>query len=113
MFGGSAPDAWFGPWLSDAIFGILVPAIVYLFWKQRSIVIWGIIIIYNALGAFDYATGLMTQWLHPLPHEIAPPFLVYSGISVFMSLQLIALALLFRTDVITHFTTSKSDREIT
>lgn len=103
MFGGIAPDAWFAPWLSDAILGLMVPALVTLFWRGRGIAVWGALVIYNALGAFDYATGLATQWTSPMPTEMASATTVYLGIGVFMACQLIALALLFRDEVIAHF----------
>lgn len=60
MFGGIAPDAWFAPWLSDTALGFMVPLMVYLFWQGRSIGVWGALVIYNAVGEFDYATGLAT-----------------------------------------------------
>lgn len=41
MFGGIAPDGWFGPWLSDTIIGFAVPVMLYLFWSRRSMVVWG------------------------------------------------------------------------
>ncbi|NCP65034.1 MAG: hypothetical protein GW763_15895 [Paraglaciecola sp.] len=104
MFGGIAPDAWFAPWFSDALLGFLVPLMVYLFWQKRSTKIWGALIIYNAVGAFDYATGLATQFTAPMPVEMASAMTVYLGIGVFMLCQLIALVLLFRTDVIAYFT---------
>lgn len=31
MFGGTAPDGWFGPRPSDTIFGFALPAMLYLF----------------------------------------------------------------------------------
>jgi hypothetical protein len=104
MFGGIAPDAWFAPWFSDALLGFLVPLMVYLFWQKRSTKVWGGLVIYNAVGAFDYATGLATQFTAPMPVEMASAMTVYLGIGVFMLCQLIALALLFRSDVITYFT---------
>lgn len=103
MFGGIAPDAWFAPWLSDTVLGFMVPLMVYLFWRQRGIGIWGALVIYNAVGAFDYATGLATQWTSPMPLEMASAMTVYLGIGVFMVCQLIVLALLFRDEVIAHF----------
>lgn len=30
MFGGPAPDAWFMPWLSESMFGFLVPVLMFL-----------------------------------------------------------------------------------
>ncbi|MGX6646560.1 hypothetical protein ACWCOP_01305 [Maricaulaceae bacterium MS644] len=103
MFGGIAPNGWFGPWLSDAILGCLVPVMVLLFLTQRGIRIWGALVLYNAIGAFDYSQGLITQFISPMPTEMASPTTVYVGIGLFMILQLIALGLLFRRDVIQHF----------
>lgn len=103
MFGDIAPDAWFGPWLSDATIGLLLPIMIYLFWTGRTITTWGLLVVYNAVGAFDYSQGLITQWVHPLPVQLAAPETVYVGIGLFMVFQLIALALLFRSDVIAHF----------
>lgn len=103
MFGGIAPDAWFAPWFSDTVLGFLVPLMVFVFWRRRGVATWGALVIYNAVGAFDYATGLATQWVHPMPVEMASATTVYLGIGVFMVLQLGALALLFRPEVIAHF----------
>ena len=61
MFGGPAPDGWFGPWLSDTIIGFLLPVMLFLFWTRRSVAVWGTLIAYNAVGAFDYSQGLITQ----------------------------------------------------
>lgn len=41
MFGGIAPDGWFGPWLSDTIIGFSLPVMLYLFRAKRSIRVWG------------------------------------------------------------------------
>jgi len=103
MFGGIAPNGWFGPWLSDAILGFLVPVMVFIFMTRRGIRVWGALVLYNAVGAFDYSQGLITQFISPMPAEMASATTVYAGIGVFMTLQLIALGLLFRRDVIHHF----------
>lgn len=103
MFDGTAPDAWLVPWVSDATFGLLVPFIVFLAIKGKSIRAWGLLVVYNALGAFDYVIGLATQWQNPLSAEIAPAQTVYLGIGLFLILQLTALGLLWRKDVIQHF----------
>jgi len=103
MFGGIAPDAWFGPWLSDAIIGFMLPVMLYLVWTRRSVMIWGVLVIYNAVGAFDYSQGLITQLIHPMPVEMASAATVYVGIGLFMAFQLTAFGLLFRPDVIAYF----------
>mgnify|MGYP006956413812 CR=1 FL=1 len=99
MFGGIAPDGWFGPWLSDAIIGFTLPVMLYLFWVRRSVAVWGVLVAYNAVGAFDYSQGLITQFINPLPVEIASTATIYVGIGLFMGFQLVALGLLFRRDV--------------
>lgn len=103
MFGGVAPDGWLGPWLSDATIGLLLPFMIYLFWTLRTLTTWGLLVLYNAVGAFDYSQGLITQWVYPLPLELASAATVYVGIGLFMVFQLIALSLLFRPGVIAHF----------
>jgi len=107
MFGGISPDAWLAPWVSDGILGVLLPIMVYFTLRGSGIKLWGLLVLYNAVGAFDYANGLATQWRSPLPSAIASSTLVYGAISVTISLQIVALLLLFRNDVIHHF---KGDR---
>jgi hypothetical protein len=103
MFGGIAPDGWFGPWLSDAIIGFALPVMLGLFWTRRSVAVWGALVAYNAVGAFDYSQGLITQAISPMPAEMASATAIYLGIGLFMAAQLLALMLLFRRDVIAEF----------
>lgn len=103
MFGGPAPDGWFGPWLSDTIIGFAVPVMLYLFWTRRGVPVWGALVAYNAVGAFDYSQGLITQMISPMPVEMASAVTVYLGIGLFMAAQLVALGLLFRKEVIAEF----------
>jgi hypothetical protein len=107
-FGGTAPDAWLVPWVSDSLFGLLVPVIVILLLRRTTLRIWGALVAYNALGAFDYSIGLATQWQQPLPAEMASPPMVFGGIGLFMLFQLIALGLLFRATAIRHFNPFKT-----
>lgn len=103
MFGGPAPDGWFGPWLSDTIIGFALPVMLYLFWTRRGVAVWGALVAYNAVGAFDYSQGLITQVISPMPVEMASAATVYLGIGLFMVAQIVALGLLFRHDVIAEF----------
>ncbi|MGK8236158.1 hypothetical protein ACLGGT_18615 [Roseovarius sp. MS2] len=103
MFGGPAPDGWFGPWLSDTIIGFAVPMMLYLFWTRRGMAVWGALVAYNAVGAFDYSQGLITQIISPMPVEMASAATVYVGIGLFMFAQIVALGLLFSREVITEF----------
>lgn len=103
MYGGPAPDGWFGPWLSDTIIGFAVPVMLYLFWTRRGVAVWGALVAYNTVGAFDYSQGLITQMISPMPVEMASAATVYVGIALFMVAQIVALGLLFRRDVIAEF----------
>ena len=103
MYGGPSPDAWFAPWLSDAILGFMLPVMLWLLWARRGVRVWGALVVYNAVGAFDYSSGLATQWHAPMPAEMASAGTVYGGIGFFIMCQLIALTLLFRSDVVDHF----------
>lgn len=103
MFGGDAPDAWLAAWVSDAILGLLIPLALFALHRWRGPVVWGSLLIYNAVGAFDYSHGLATQFTSPLPASIAPGPVVYGGIAVCMVMQLLALLLLFRREVIDFF----------
>lgn len=99
MFDGATPDAWIAPWVSDTILGLLVPVMVLLAWRRTGPVVWGALVAYNAVGAFDYVHGLATQWIHPLDNAA----LTYGSITFFLVLQIIVIGLLFRSEVVDHF----------
>ncbi|NET33140.1 MAG: hypothetical protein F6K19_14150 [Cyanothece sp. SIO1E1] len=105
MYGGVNPDAWFAPWISDTILGILAPIMIYLVIKKKGIKTWGILVAYNAIGAFDYAHGILTQWTDPLiPNGImGTPGLTYGAIGFSLVVQLIVLYLLFQPAVMSYF----------
>ena len=105
MYGGINPNAWFGPWISDTILGILVPLMIYLLLKKRGIETWGALIMYNAIGAFDYAHGIITQWTDPLTPNgmMGTPELTYGSISFSLLVQITVIVLLFNPRVIDYF----------
>ena len=105
MFGGENPDAWFAPWISDAILGLLAPFMIYLLLKRRGIMIWAGLLIYNAIGAFDYTHGLMVQWTDPLvPNGImGNAALTYGSVGFSFLVQLGVLYLLFKDEVMDYF----------
>lgn len=103
MFGGTAPDAWVGPWVTDAILGLLIPVVIIALYRLCTARAWGCLLLYNGIGAFDYASSLVTQLIHPLPASIAPPGLVSGSLSFTLCLQFVVIVLLFRRDVIHDF----------
>lgn len=103
MLGGTSPNEWLGPWVTDGILGLLLPVVIYFILKGKGLKTWALLIVYSAIGAFDYATGLVTQWLHPLPVETASPTLVFISLTATLLFQVIVVFLLFRNEVINHF----------
>lgn len=102
MFGGPNPDAWIGPWGADTILGVLAPLMGWLAFRGQGARVWGLLVAYNAVGAFDYSHGLLTQWLEPTVTQTAA--LTYGSIGVSLMVQLIVLFLLFRLSVVSSFT---------
>ncbi|MEL7425193.1 MAG: hypothetical protein AAFN81_19560 [Bacteroidota bacterium] len=103
MYGGNSPNAWLAPWITDSILGVLLPVVIYFLLKGSGVKTWAVIAIYSAIGAFDYATGLVTQWLHPLPPEVAESTLVFTALIATLIFQLSVVVLLFRKDVRRYF----------
>ena len=105
MYGGNNPDAWFGPWISDTILGILVPIMLFLLLRKRGIKTWALLLMYNGIGAFDYAHGLITQWTDPLtPNGIfGTPELTYGSLTFSLLVQCTVIILLFNSSVIDKF----------
>ncbi len=103
IFGGTSPDEWLAPWVTDGILGLLLPVVIYFILKGKGLKIWALLIVYSALGAFDYATGLVTQWLHPLPVETASTSVVFISLWTTLLFQVVVIILFFRSDIINHF----------
>ncbi|MEM6610117.1 MAG: hypothetical protein AAF689_16255 [Pseudomonadota bacterium] len=101
MFGGPNPDAWIGPWGADTVLGALAPLMAWLAWKGTGLRVWGLLIAYNAVGAFDYSHGLLTQWLEPTVTQSAA--LTYGSIGISFIVQLAVLRMLFRGSVASSF----------
>ena len=114
MYGGDNPDAWFAPWMSDTILGIMAPYMIYLVLRKRGMKVWGILVAYNAIGAFDYVHGLMAEWTDPLiPNGImGTPGLTYGSIGFSLFIQLIVLSLLFRQRVMIYVSGYKVESTI-
>lgn len=102
MYGGIDANAWFGPWLSDTILGLLVPLMVFALWRRTGPRVWAMLFAYNVLGAFDYAHGLMTQWHYPQMTEGQISGVIYGAIFLGLLMNLCAAALLMKREVIDY-----------
>ncbi len=101
MFGGPEPNEWIGPWSTDTTLGLLAPLMAYLAFKKSGLRLWGGLIAYNCIGAFDYANGLLIEYLSP--QVLNPPEMIFGGIGLFLCIQLVVIYLLFNKKVISHF----------
>ena len=103
MYGGIDANAWFAPWVSDTIFGLMVPVMIYLLWRKTGAKVWAALIVYNALGAFDYSHGLATQMHYPQMTEGSVSAVIYTAIGLGMIFKLIVTLMMLRGDVLRHF----------
>jgi hypothetical protein len=103
MCGGIDANAWFAPWVSDTILGLLVPVMIYLLWRKTGAKVWAGLIVYNALGAFDYSHGLATQMHYPQMTEGSVSAVIYTTIGLGMIFNLIVTLMMFRSDDMRHF----------
>lgn len=110
-FGGPNPDAWVEPWGADTVLGALAPVMAWLAWKGQGLRVWGLLIAYNSVGAFDYAHGLLTQWLEPTVTQSAA--MTYGSIGISLIVQLGVIGLLFRGTVTTSFLEARDSAEQT
>ena len=99
MFGGNLSNAWSGPFFADVVLGVMAPFVAYLAWKKVGKRLWGFLVVYNAVGAFDYLQGLVISIHSPNP---ANPNMTFPLV-LFMTLQITILLLLFRKDVVEHY----------
>jgi len=99
MFGGNMSNAWTGPFFVDVVLGVMAPFVAYLAWKKVGKRLWGFLVVYNAVGAFDYLQGLVISIHSPNP---ANPNMTFALV-LFMTLQITILLLLFRKDVVEHY----------
>jgi hypothetical protein len=111
LFGGPNPNGWFGPWVGDSILGLLTPWVIYGVLFKTGAKPWGLLLAFNVVGAWDYANGLLAQYLEPtvtLFGDPAPQIMIYGSIGVGMIFQLIVVLTLLRGDVIQHFLDDES-----
>jgi hypothetical protein len=82
--------------------GLLDPFIAYLAYTKTGLRLWGALITCNCIDAFDYANGLLTEYLS---HQISnPPEMIFGAIALFFCVQLVDIyLLLFKKNVINHF----------
>ena len=104
MYGGIDANAWFAPWVSDTILGLLSPFAAYAIWHKTGTRLWALLITYSLLGAFDYAHGLGVQWHYPQVTEGAVSAVIYGAIGFGLIMNLGAGLLLLRSDVMHYFT---------
>ena len=97
MFDGNLSNAWTGPFFADVVLGVMAPFVAYLAWKKVGKRLWGFLVVYNAVGAFDYLQGLVVSIHSP------DPALPSITLILFMTLQITILLLLFRKDVVEHY----------
>jgi hypothetical protein len=95
-----------GHGLRDTTLGLLAPLMAYLAFKKTGLKLWGALIAYNCIGAFDYANGLLTEYLSPPVSN--PPEIIFGGIGLFFCVQLVVIYLLLNKNVVNHYSQVRS-----
>jgi hypothetical protein len=109
MFGGVNPDEWFGPWVTDSTMGCLLPVVVGIAAYGQGRVLWGILVGYNCIGAYDYANGLMCQFMSPQADGQFPPTAIYASVGFGCFCNLVALCLLFTKAAMNYYIVGEID----
>jgi hypothetical protein len=111
MFGGPNPDEWFGPWVTDSTLGCLLPVVVGIAAIGKGRVLWGILVGYNCIGAFDYANGLLCQFLSPQADGQFPSSAVFASIGIGCFCNFVAICLLFTKAAMNYYVFGEVDYE--
>ena len=110
MYGGPNPNGWSGPWVTDTILGLLVPVMIVLS-LTSSLTVTGVPMVcvlfaYNILGAYDYAHGLLTQYLEPQQIFLwkpAVPTQIYGSILFGCICNIVCAMMLLHDPVVSYF----------
>eukprot|EP00567_Pseudictyota_dubia_P011049 CAMPEP_0197458248 /NCGR_PEP_ID=MMETSP1175-20131217/48160_1 /TAXON_ID=1003142 /ORGANISM="Triceratium dubium, Strain CCMP147" /LENGTH=124 /DNA_ID=CAMNT_0042992835 /DNA_START=96 /DNA_END=473 /DNA_ORIENTATION=+ len=107
MLGGENPNGWLGPWVCDTVLGLLTPFMIRMVLKEKGTFTWGYLLVFNCVGANDYANGLLAQYLDPVVSMIGmkptPSMFVYGSVGTCMVAQLSVVTVLLRRDVVEHY----------
>jgi hypothetical protein len=102
----SGSQGWFGPWVTDSILGVLVPVMIMLSLTVTGIPLLACLFAYNILGAYDYAHGLLTQYLEPQSFFLwkpAVPTAIYGSIGFGCICNLVCAVMLLQGPVVSYF----------
>lgn len=69
--GGSVPISWVNPFTGDILVGATAPIMTYLLIRYRTLAVWTFVVVWHALGIWDYMTGVILDVVDPIPW--APP----------------------------------------
>ena len=111
IFGGPNPNEWFGAWVADSTLGGLLPVLVGIAATGKGRVLWGILIGYNCIGAFDYANGALCQFLSPQADGQFPAAAIFASMGIGCFCNLVATCLLFTEAAMNHYTVSEVEYE--
>jgi len=71
--------------------GLLASLIAYLAFKKNRLRLWGALIAYDCIGAFDYANRLLTEYLSPQVSNTQE--MIFGAIGLFFCIQLVVIYL--------------------
>src|SRR5712692_4092576 len=109
VFAGRESVAWLYPGFVDIFIGITAPFVAFAIWRRTGLAVWVTAIVWFALSISDHLDALTTALAGPLPIN-TPGFSSQSGtvagFLVATALDVIALALLTRGKMKSHYFSS-------
>ena len=99
-------QGWLGPWVTDSILGMLVPVMISLSLTMKGVPLLVCLFAYNILGAYDYAHGLLTQYLEPqriFMWKPAVPKQIYGSIAFGCICNIVCAVMLLQSPVVSYF----------
>ncbi|KZL15851.1 hypothetical protein PsAD2_03511 [Pseudovibrio axinellae] len=100
------PISWLIPWGVDAFLGLSALIVLYLFRQYRGVYVWGAVLAWHVVGAVDLVGGAFMAQVDPFVSPIALPADPEVIVMTLLAIQLAAITLLLKRNVISFMVSS-------
>jgi len=100
------PVAWLFPAYLDVFIGITAPFVAFAIWRRTGLAVWVSAIVFFSLSIADHLDAVTNALAGPLPNNtpgFSTPAATATGLLVASALDVIALALLTRGRMRSHY----------
>lgn len=106
ILSGANPVAWLFPVYLDVFIGITAPFVAFAIWRRTGLAVWVSAVVFFTLSIADHLDAVTNALAGPLPIDtpgFSTPAGTATGLLVASMLDLIALALLTRARMRSHY----------